>query len=431
MKNKKIAIPCLIQYRCSTNHLKRMILSLLITFSVLFLILHPDTSYSLQFSNLEVKPEVTLSGEYDDNINLANKDTEEVKDDIILHLIPSIGLLLPYKDHRFSVDINGDHRRGTDNHISDTNMSIEGLMDYNFSGGLKLKLNDTYISSRFDQALFEEAGVSKSNSNTYGIASSYIFIERVKAEGEYSHKLEEFEGVTLSSERKIDTFEGKLSVPVTQSVMSHVSYYFQEQDFDKLETSSYEKNRFMAGIGWKGPYRFSLLIEGGHESIDYSLHSVKDYSNPVINIGLKVIITEATQGSFSFGWNGYGKSVYDAGLKHQFSEDTYLMLSGSKHTDTSITSTSSSNTYDSSVINLQFVEKFVDKITMTLLGSHQVQQSSTGSEDEIWISKVSFDYPIQAWLKVGTYYQYAMREATNKESEYKNNRLGMFATLVF
>ena len=67
-------------------------------------------------------------------------------------------------------------------------------------------------------------------------------------------------------------------------------------------------------------------------------------------------------------------------------------------------------------------------------GSYQIQEPTSEVEhrkDKIWVGKISLDYPIQEWMKVGTHYQYATRKSVREQDEYEDNRVGMFATLTY
>ncbi|MDO8281037.1 MAG: hypothetical protein Q7U10_00180 [Thermodesulfovibrionia bacterium] len=399
-----------------------------------FSIVLAGKSFSLQLGNTEVTPEITISSEYDDNINLKNGIDDETTDDIVLHLIPVINFLIPYQDHKLSFDFDSDFRKGTKTDLSENNLNLAGALDLNFPGGLKFNFHDSFTKTRFDQALEDEAGISKNKSNTYGIATSFTYVSRLKAEGEFNRTWEEFLDKEEISERNTDTFKGTLSLPVTESIVSFMSYFYEKQDSEQNKDRNYKDNRYIIGAKWAGVYRFSIIAEGGYETIDYELSSAEDFNNPVGTMTLIVQITDMMGGKFSVGKDGYGDYRYEGGLSYEQPDDISANLAFIKETISSLSSTSSGSTLESTTYNLQLIKKLVEKITMTFEGSYQLQASSSDGEDiedKIWLGKVSFDYPIQEWLKVGTHYQYAMREASDIKGEYTNNRVGMFATLTF
>lgn len=405
---------------------------LLICFGILCI---ADPVYSIQLGNIEITPQFTVKGEYDDNIDLSSGIEEELIDDLVLHFTPAIQSLLPYKGHVFSLDITGDYRKGTKEKFSDLNMSLRGGADLNFPGGLNLNLSDTYSRTKFDRNLFEESDVSHSQVNTYEVTSSYAFLRRIKLRGGYKHRWEEFENDSEIEQRNTDTAVCGLSIPLTWNAVLYSSYEFNNEDFKETDDRDFSSNKYLLGVKWEGPYRFSLWVESGQKEIDYVSPQEDDINGIVGNIGIGIKFSEIVHGQFSFGRDAYRKYVYEGKLNYQHSEDMTFRLSVSKTTNSSFSSSSNTNIFEATRFKVEAEKRFIDKFTILLAGSyiiHSFASDGQGTDkDEIMIGEGSVAYPIKNWLDVGINYQYAERSSSNKLSEYKNNRVGMFLRSIF
>ncbi|MBI4843132.1 MAG: outer membrane beta-barrel protein [Nitrospirae bacterium] len=416
----------------------RFIINLkLIFFVSLSLIFIVAPAYAMQLGNAEITPHVTVRGEYDDNINLSSGTTadDEIKDDIVTHLTPVIQAVLPYKGHKFLLDFTGDYRKGAKEKLSELNMSLIGVADLSFPGGLKINLNDTYSKTKFDRELFEKSDVSYSQANSYQIESTYVFVKRLKIGGMYKHRWEESESEGRAAERYTDTAEGRLSVPITWSSVVYLAYTFNKEGFEVAQDRDFSSDKYLLGVRWEGPYRFSLWAEGGYKEIDYGSPEEKDVSDTVGNVGIGVRFSEITQGRFSFGIDAYGKFVFDTGLNYQHSEDTTIRVSASKTTNTSFSSSYSSKIFKATRYNLEIEKEFLEKFSILLSGGYIIHtytsDDSDEGQDKIVSGEASISYPIEDWLHVGAHYNYAQRNSDNTESEYTNNRIGMFVQFIF
>ncbi|MCI5223691.1 MAG: hypothetical protein D3924_13730, partial [Candidatus Electrothrix sp. AR4] len=97
----------------------------------------------MQLKNTEATAEIMLNAEYDDNIYLSNEsEKEEIKGDMVFHVIPSIKLMHSYIDHALDFNLTGDYRKATDSKISDININTSAGVNLNFPGGLSVGLVD-------------------------------------------------------------------------------------------------------------------------------------------------------------------------------------------------------------------------------------------------------------------------------------------------
>ena len=406
--------------------------------SVLFFVpalIVPDTARCMEFKNLNVDTVLVLEGEYNDNVNLSDGKTEGVEEDFLLHIMPSINLGMSHLEHNFSLVFSADYREGFSTEHSETNYNIQGQIDLNFPSGLNLRVFDTYNRSRFDEGLDSEAGISNTQSNTWGVSTSYSLVERLRPEAKYEHRWLEFEEDTHLGqslvEKVVDTIEGQLSFPVYRSVSGTVSGFFEQQDSDERKESNHRTRSYLAGLRWQGPYRFTVSAAAGREDIDFEQRDQKDYDNTIYSITLGIRFTEAIDGELTYGTDGYDNSTYDGRLNYAYSEETSARLFATKSTQVSFSSSSAGSAYENLRTGINFTTRFLERVTTALDVSYQTRKSFDDNDvdDKIWIGKISLQYPLREWLKAGAYYQYATRDSIRVNNDYDNNRVGMNITL--
>ncbi len=408
---------------------------------LLFVLLFPyipsvSAETSFVYRGLKISPEFSIHAEYNDNVTLSSGMNEKIEDDIVLKFIPSVRAFLPYKDHNFSLGVVGDYRKGTSTSLSDLNMSAVSNMNLNFPGGLKISVSDQYTKTRFDQALFEEDDVSTSQSNTASVVSSYIISRRVRLDGEYFHKWEESESGSEVMTRYTDDFKGKLFFPVSRNnTIMYLSYNVTVQDYEDRAVNNYINNRYLIGLKWAGPSRFSLFAEGGYEELDYSHAKDGNRDNYVGNIGLDVKFTETTDGSVYIGRDVYENLVYKGDVTYTYSENSSVTFSAGKKTESSFASNQLNRTFESTRYKLQFVKVMGNNITANLFGAYILHKDSQINDEEqndkVWIGRAKLSYSVNESLDVGAIYLYAKKNSNINEAEYKNNRFGIFANYIF
>lgn len=401
----------------------------------LFMGIYPQTSWAkMEAGPFDVTAETTVGIEYDDNIYLESKD-EGPEEDTVMHIIPSLNIEYPYDSHAFSLGLFADYRKGLSTDLSEINWGGEGLLDFNFSGGLNLKLKDTYLDTRFDQELDGEPGVSKSRSNHYGFEASYPFGERLQIEGGYLRGWEEYEEEPDVWEVDTDDFYAKLSFPITWSTVGYVSYDYFKQVSDEQKYRDYDSHHYQIGVDWRGPYRFWLGGKVGYEDIDYDDPTEEDYDDITWEARLGVKYTEIMDSEFWVGGDGYGNPIYGGNLNYRYSADTVTQVYALKQTNRSFSSSSDSATYESARFGLTHKTKIIQMFDLSLDGSYEIQDPSTTTagydDDKIWRGRVDVSYPWRDNIKIGTYYQYAQRDSDETSYEYENNRVGAYATVSF
>lgn len=392
------------------------------------LISMPNTASAMQTANTEATLGVTLSAEQDDNITLSSETAGDVakEDDMVFHVIPALDMTHFFGDHNLNANLNGDFRKGAD--IVDGEMNLEaGVgLDFNFAGGLMIGLSDKYKNEEFDQRLYTEAGLSDSQTNTYGAKAAYSFGERTSVEADYSHQWEEFDDEPTTTVYDSDIINGRVTIPIAKEWKSYLKAGLDSIESDEASIRNNDKMQGVIGFRWEGPNRFSCWIEGGTSEIDYENEGLEDYSEGIGEAGVEVALSAWSFLEASIGQNAYGELKYEGAFRHNFQDKLALTLGASQNTLRSYVLNSAEPTYDVTTYRLGLKSTFMERIEAGLSGSYQ-KIDRTDSYETL-IGKATLDYPIQDWVKAGAHYQYATRTADNAQEEYDDNRIGLFVT---
>jgi len=378
-------------------------------------------------STIEISPQVTIKGEYDDNVGLTDGINRAIRKDYIFYIDPLISMSHLYKNHKTIINLGGNYRKGIETELSNLNLNMSGDVALNFNNGLSLNFNDEYIRSSFDQALYDEAGVYNRQSNNFMIGTYYSFnsSNRLKLAVRYYNKWDQYDNESQKVDRTRDIFEGNLSIPLTKSISSYLIGGYEHQKSDKRKTRSYHDTKALLGINWKGPYRFTIWVQGGYEEISYTSPTMPDFKKPIGEAGVKILFTESAQGEFFVGKDGYDNLTYGAEFYYQFTDLTLINLSANKNTRSSFSTFNTEGFYEYTTVSLQLVKKILEKITATIGANYLIQDVNPNQKYDTTIGNFRINYSMQDWMKIGAYYQYSNRNSKQKTYKFKNSRIGV------
>jgi len=383
-----------------------------------------------------ITPGIKVMAEYDDNINLENDTDTPAKDDLIVHTNPTLEVALPYKDHVFSLSLGADYRKGTmHDDISDLNMYATGDMQFSFPGGLNMGLRNQFEETRFDNALYEEPGVSKTRSNLTSLSSDYTWGERMKVEGIYGHLYKRIEDQDQVTDRQNnDSIRGTIHVPVATNIVHYIKGFYERQKSDLLDHHSYDDRGYLFGLKLEGPYRFSIWGEIGYEEVDYKLGIMEDYKDAIWGTGVEILFTELTTGKVRIGQDVYSNVEFNVDLNHQFRESTIMSVNLSRSTQPSYSTSYPGGALKTDSAQLNLTQRILEKWTLKIDGGYRIQRSFSDNiywKYRVYLGKIGLEYLIQEWMTTGFYYQYAQREADRSTDDYTNNRVGAFISFIF
>jgi hypothetical protein len=400
---------------------------------ILFSVFSFNRLIALEYGNFTITPSISLRNEYDSNVNLADGENREIKEDLVFYVNPGIVLKHHYLQHVTTFNCEGNYRKGLETDLSNLNLNLGGDVDLNFPGGFRLKVYDKYSNSSFDQALWDEVGIYSRQTNKIGTVVSYNPATILMMETQYNHGWNEFEYQSQLTARNIDEILGKISFPFLTSTSGYISGGYLIQDSRERLDKNYNNSKVSAGIKWSGPYRFSFWIDGGYQDISYNLPSLKDYRNIIGNIGIQIKISETMNTEMYAGRDGYSNIVFGFNYGFNYLDQLSVHLSIKKETVTSFSSAHVSGIFEYTRVRLQFVKRLYKKFTFSSDLNYQLQDSEDNAEDRkshTWIGNVNLYYPIQDWIKIGAQYQYSERYSFKPEYEFVDNRIGFYITLL-
>jgi hypothetical protein len=396
----------------------------------------PKEGQALQFQNTEVVPKITLSAEFNDNINLTHDASE---DGMVYHIAPGIAVNHRFKDHTLYFDLNGDHRENSSNSDSVLNIKSRAGVDMNFAGGLSLGIWNLYDSREFDQEIHDllqdnDINIPETNrtdytSNTFNVNAAYTAVERMRIAAGYERDWEEWADIGDEGdvERNVDTFSGRLSMPLSREWLVYTAGSLRSQDSDQRPHLNYDASRYLLGAEWSGPNRFTFWGEAGYEKIDYDLGEAEDLSEFVAELGTRVRFTQRTNMEFALGRDGYGNMIYRGIFTHLPGRDDRLRLSLVKATQEQFLFTSVPTSYEATRISLSYRKALMERLTAGIEGGIQLQDFDT-DDVSIWTCKATIGYSLRDWVTTGFHYQYSTKSSDRAENEYDNNRIGVFVT---
>ncbi len=399
-------------------------------FSLLFV----ATSYG-EGSGRPTALAVTVAVEYDDNVTLVSNPDRDRGSDVVLRISPHVGFQLPHRDHSFSFGLNADYRKGTDSGIEDLNLAGTAGFELNFSHGLQLSLSDTYTRISFDQELQEELGTPDYDQNFLTVGASYVPVDRFGVTAAYTQNKYDFDknGDESAADRDSEAIETSVSIPLTRSIVSTISYTSEELVSPQRSDLDYADDAYAVAARWQGPSRFVVWLELGEQTVDFADSGQGDFDDITARVGTEVKITEIINGAAAVGRGVFGEMVYDGSLSYSNDAGRRVSLTFAHRTKPSYSLVFDSSIVQTSHVDLSVSNKLAERFSFTLGAGYQNQESILNPEerdDQLLTGRLNIGYPVQEWFKLGFNYQYARRTSSLESFDFTNNRIGIFGSFT-
>lgn len=385
-------------------------------------------------ANTIVSPELSVGFEHDSNANLANGITLPIQSDNFLRVSPRITVNKPYKAHLFLFDASIDYRKGFLTNLSETNLGAGLSGAIQVAKGTRLVLKDRYNKSSFDQSLQGLTNAYKSDSNAYSAELKQRFARRLKGSIKYERKDKRFTGSSLpvAITGKEDILSAKLFIPITVSLISELSYSRDKQKYVNRAGQDFIATDYALGLRWVGKNRFSFWANAGYYVLNYALVTQVDTRVFKWKLGTDVNVSENLTASASYGKDGLSNQTYQGKLDYQSSENALnAQLQFSKTTIKNGFSPSTAAIFTSySRWNAVISKKIKEKFDVSLRTGYLLFDAGAG-RNRTSTAGIKTVYYIQDWLQAGVRYEYAKRIALLRLDEYRDNRFGIFVTMVF
>jgi len=373
-------------------------------------------------------PYITLAGQYDDNLYSRNEDE---KGDFATVISPGIWLAFPASRQRvvgldtstlkpgglgmlqergatfrrvraylhYGADLT---RWGSESQNDTDDQRIEGVVQYNFRGGLSLGLLDVFQDGHEGWAEGFSQQQDTYVSNLLATRIQYDFGSRFRLRGEYSNFLVDYDDADKSIGDRLDqSYSVYCYYNYSPKTSFYAQYRFLDVRYDQVGALDSTDHYLYGGIRWRMSGRTSGEFKAGYAKRRYDSPYLVDSSD------------------FSLqGWADY-----------RISSKTSLKLSLSRLYEQP-TIDSPGNVL-SDIITLGYTQKFGAKITLTgTLGYTQKDYKTTfvladlrkERSDKDYRFGLNLSYRIQRWVSVVAGYEFFKRDSNFDDLSYTDNR---------
>lgn len=368
-----------------------------------FLILgaSPGLSFAvgnIHVGNTEINPRFDASYRHDDNIYLNDGDTIKEVDDNLMIYSPGLELKNERDSFLFQLDYQADVYRYSDRDEEDkTDNTLSVLFDMKSPGGLILKLSDTFLDTA-DPASSELTDLDEREENTFSAELGAQFSDRLSILLTYQGKKHEYKetALALTQDRDEDIVGGKLLIALLPKTSLSLVYEHETIEYEDATTATErdsDTNRGLAGLQGQLTQKLYLSVHAGYEKREYDDVSKEDFNTTVLKLE----------------------------LKHEYSENTEISISGNRKNVESFFLT---NTYyRENKVSFDFSGKISHKISAKINGYFGTNDYNlTDRDDDLVGAGIEFDYDIQEWLSLGVGYEYKDRDSNVDTEDYTNNQ---------
>jgi len=381
-----------------------------------------------------IHPSITIGGEYSDNIYNTRNDR---RDDFIWTISPEIWVALPgtrkkamalsvspktpagftlsrknpeaFRRYKAYLGYGADiyrYRNYTDENRE--NHKLEGLLQYNFRGGLSLELIDQYVHA------FDPVGVApftrhdEYTENLFNGIATYEVTDKFKVRLDFTHTDIDYKDRPAGEyplpgrNRKDNGYAGYLFFKIRPKTSVFAQYQFIAIDYDEnILADDSEERIFFGGITWKMTARSQGRFKIGYGEKDFADAAIKDNHHLFL----------------------------EGAIHHSFTPKTGLSLVGFRRTDeTTIAGTRYVLTHG---VTADYTQRFTEKLTGHLHCSYAWDQyqekisfdgETREREDDLIRFRPSLRYAFTRWLRIDAAYMYSRRNSNFNIFDFAENR---------
>ena len=381
-------------------------------------------------------PFLSVEGRYEDNI-FNTPDNE--KSDYVTTISPGIWLALPgskkpqldiststftpgglvqsrfrpetFRRYQTYLLYSAGFNRYAD--FSDQNITthkLEGLFEYNFTGGLSIDLFDQFHRSHLPRATFISNELDKYKTNLFDVTLSFNVTEKLALRADYTNYIVDYDAARNNAfDRTDNSLSGYIFFKFMPKTSAFVEYEFIDIDYDRRIFSDSIEHRFFGGIRWDITGKSTGTVKAGY--------STKGFDDPTI------------------GDNS--EFVFEVQADHRFTPKTSLSLFASRRDSESIlTSSDYALTHN---VGASYVQKLTYRITGRLnfsytsnkyIGALTFGGETKERKDNEYRAAPSLEYRFRNWLRFGVEYIYTKRDSNFPGFDYTNHAGMLTVTLA-
>jgi len=384
---------------------------------------------------------ITVSEQYDDNINLEPHDKES---DWITTAGPGLTLafLLEETEVRLSYDIFFSfYAENRDQNDVSHHLTLSGLKGIPIADNVTLDLDESFTVSEDPVEISEQttSGSRRSRKryyrNTAGGRLNYLFGEEDFLYAGFRHRLLFNDDSNYEDSQEFRPGAG-LAYWFTVRHGVSLDYEYAKAEFDVSDDYEKHYGRFTYR------YRFSPEVQTNifysYESTDFDGTQRQDYEVHNGGAGLDLEVTENSSLSL---WGGYYYRDREQGDNNEGFSGSFLFSRIFARGSLNLQGSAGYREQYIAAENLGFSEYYAASASLT----YELLEELTGNisgffwrdeykdvepkrDEDTWGGRVGLNYPLLSWLSSSLSYQYRRVESTLDENEYTDNRVTL--TLV-
>jgi hypothetical protein len=300
----------------------------------------------------------------------------------------------------YRADIERYSRYSSENNT--TSQTAQGLVQYNFKGGLSVSVADVFLKSHDLRGTgVPLVELQKFNSNMVNTTVRYEVGDRWLLRADYFNFLVDYTTPNSDFRNRTDNL---LSAYVYYKIQPKMSVFGQYEYVDmrfRTDTALNSKgSNFFGGIEWDVTAKSKGLIKMGY--------GLTDFRDPSIRPG-NVFVLEAQ-------------------IDHKFTPKTSLVLTAWRRRDASDVAQATSMV--STGVSAEYLQRLTSKITGSITLWYFVEKydgdltfgGQTGPlDDKYYQGDLALRYEFRKWLKAETGYTYSKKNSSFSAFEYTNN----------
>ena len=285
----------------------------------------------------------------------------------------------------------------------------EGLLQYNFRGGLSLELLDQFEFSHDDFGTgISSRELDKYKTNLLSFIATYRLSERFKLRAGYANYIVRYDDASFDFRNRDDNaFSGYIFYKFKPKTSLFVQYDFIDIQYNKDTVSNSKEHHYLGGIQWDMTAKSSGTIKAGYGFKDFTKSGVNDSKDFIMELQ----------------------------LSHRFTPKTSMTLAASRTTNE--TNISTTNYIISTAISVGYVQMLTSKLTadIQLAYTNDIYRQDLTYEDrtdqlndKYYTASFSLRHKVKRWLDTSVGYLLSRRDSNFSEFDYTANSIFLRAT---
>lgn len=280
------------------------------------------------------------------------------------------------------------------------NHKVEGLILYNFRGGLSIEFVEQFLVSHDARGTGISQELDKFRTNLANLIITYDIAERFKFRVDYSNFLVNYEASRNDFRDRIDnSISTYIFYRFKPKTTLFIEYEYFDIDYDKKIMPNSVEHHYFSGLQWDITAKSKGNIKVGYGIKDFETISQKS----------KDVLLEAQ-------------------IDHKFTPKTSIKVRLSRKTNE--TNISTTDFILSNILEIEYMQRFKRKITgnVNLMYMSDIYKGDLnfGGEvkerkDNFMRSAFSLQYEFRDWIKLDFGYIYSQRNSNFDFFDYENN----------